>query len=177
MSDEIVRMILKSGIIDPFETEIRVLRRYQKLHDEKHNFLLRPQYSVEPSNVLKGLLTSSQQNYVTDVLSEITFNGSFTVPRRFKVNIEMFKKAMKKPELGFWSNGIRLWELHDEFLHPSYSSQGMSIFMCILRSHWETSEYRNYKSLSNFRYKLLRPMINLGLDVNVPATASTRGVR
>ena len=40
----IVRMILKSGIIDPFETQIRVNCRFQKMHDDDNHFLLRPLY-------------------------------------------------------------------------------------------------------------------------------------
>ena len=42
VSGQMIRMILKSGVIDPFETQIRGIRRYQKPHDDEHNFLLRP---------------------------------------------------------------------------------------------------------------------------------------
>ena len=87
-------------MIDPFETQIRVISRYQKLQDEDHYFLLRPQYSIERTKVLKGLLTSPYQKHVIDVMTTITVNASFPVPRRFNLNMDLLKKAIKKAELG-----------------------------------------------------------------------------
>ena len=138
------------------------------MHDDDNHFLLRPLYSIEPPNIIKVLLSSPVLTDVTDVLSGSSVNGTFPEPRRFNVNSNVLKKTMQKPELVFWSNGISLWDLRDEYLHPF--TEVNTIFMFLLRSHWETSEFRHDNSLSNFRYNLLRPMINLRLDVNVHAT-------
>ena len=136
-------MNLKSGIIDRFETQIRVIPSFQKLHDDDHNFLLSQQYSIELTNIIKVLLSSPFHAHVTDVLNASTVKRSFPGVGRLNVNINMLKTAMQKPERGFWSNGIRLWDLPDEFLHSF--SQGLSIFMFILRFHWETLEFRHDK--------------------------------
>ena len=72
-------MILRSGIIDPFETQIRVVRNCQKLLDMDYNSLLRPQYSLEATNVSEVLLTSFN-THVPDVLTEVTINESFRDP-------------------------------------------------------------------------------------------------
>ena len=90
-------MILKSGIIDPLETQIRVICRFHKMHDDDTNFLRRPQYSIEPTNIIKVLLSSPFYAYVTDVPSASTVNGTLPEPRRFNVNINELKKTMQKP--------------------------------------------------------------------------------
>ena len=75
---------------------------------------------------------------------------------------------MQKPGLVFCSNGIRLWDLPDEFLHSL--SLGMSISMLLLRCPCKTSEFRHDNSLGNFQFNIFRPMINLGFDLNMHAT-------
>ena len=138
------------------------------MHDDDDNFLLRTQYSIEPNNIIKVLLSSQFHTDIPHFLNASTVTGTFPEPRRFNLNIIVLNKAMQKSELGFWSNGILLFHLRDEYLHPF--SQAMSIFMFILRSHWETSEFRHDKSLPNFRYNLLRPRITIALDFNAHAT-------
>ena len=119
---------------------------------------------------MKVLLPSPYQNHVPDILNENRVNDSFLRPRRFTVDIEVLNTVMKRPELGFWSKVLRIWERLVDYLQRSFRAEGMSIFMFILRWHWETTEYRTDESISNFRHKLRR-MIKLGLDVNVHATS------
>ena len=73
------------------------ISRFQKLHDMDHSFLLRPQYSLDPTNVSKVLLSSPLHNQVTDVLTEIRVNGSLHRHRHFNVKIELLKSAIKNP--------------------------------------------------------------------------------
>lgn len=51
INSEIVRAILKSGIIDPIERQIMFVRRFHKLLDIDHNFFLHPKYSPGQSEL------------------------------------------------------------------------------------------------------------------------------
>ena len=170
VNGDIVRLILKSGIINPFETHIQFTLRYQEVEDLFMGIFLHPQYSIETTNIIETLLNSPFHAHVPDVLNATTVNESFPQPRRFNVNFDVLKKAMAKPEFGYWSNGIHLWDLRGETLHPSFKWQGVSLFMTLLRAHWESTAYRKDISSANFRNRLFRPMIRLGLDVNLHAT-------
>ena len=81
-------MIIKSGISDPLETQIRVACRFQHLHAMDRKFLLHPIYYIQAVNAIRVLLT--------DMVTAITVNGSFPIPRRFNVNIDVLKPAMKR---------------------------------------------------------------------------------
>ena len=170
VNSEVVRMILKSGIIDPLENHINVVYWERKLSDNGADYNLHPRNVIKSMNVLTQLIISPFRNHIMDIITEANINNSFPKPNRFNVDIGVVQRAMKRPESGLWGNAEHMWPLRDHSLAPAMQSEGKSIFMLLFRSHWLTSNQETDICLTNFRHNLLKPMIRFGLDVNVHAT-------
>ena len=77
--------------------------------------------------------------------------------------------AMKRPDYGIWENEERMWPLRDDNVVYAMLTEGRSIFMLLMRTHWICENHETDISMTNFRRNLLKPMIRLGLDINMHA--------
>ena len=63
-----------------------------------------------------------------------------------------------------------MWPLRDDNVVYAILTEGRCIFMLLTLSHWLSSNHETDISLTYFRHNPLKPMISLGLDVNMHAS-------
>ena len=127
-------------------------------------------------NVVTQLLISPFRNCVMDIITEANINKSFPTPTRFNVDIGAVQMALKRPEYGIWENKDGMWPLRDDNVVYAMLTEGWSIFMLLMRTHWICENHETDISMTNFRRNLLKPMIRLGLDVNMHASDLYKGI-
>ena len=169
IKSEILSAILK--FIDPLERHIYIT------HYESNHFYSTKdgRFIIRPINVITQLICSPFQCLLLEVLNQANVNASFPDPIRLNVDLDALKRAMKYPRKGHLHNDITNWNLdaeEEKHLPAIVQGKGTSIFMLLLGNlrandlpQWQSPYYRIDPSLTNFRHKILNPMIQLGLDV------------
>ena len=130
VKSDIVRIILKSGIIDPLENHINVVRWERNVSCNRVDYNFHPRSIRKPMNILTQLLTYPFNKHVRDILTPLNINDSFHNPNRFNVNIELVQRALKRPECGLWENAEHLWPLQDHTLRPTMQKHRMAFSCC-----------------------------------------------
>ena len=130
IKSKIVRMILKSGTIDPLQNHINVVTWERKVSANGLDCHLYPRSIIKPINILSQLRINPFHNHVIDILPTLNINGSFPNNPRFKVNIEVGLRALKPPESGLSENNDHLWPLRDYSLSPAMQTEGRAFTCC-----------------------------------------------
>ena len=136
VKSEIVRMVLKSGIIDTLVSHIHVLRLKGNESSNGVDYNLYPRSLIKAMNVLTQLLISPFRNQVLDILTPLSSNETFPRTPLFYLNIETVQTAMKRPDMGLWENNDHVLPFRDRSLSPVMPTEGKSILMFVFRSHW-----------------------------------------
>ena len=95
---EIVRMILKSGIIDPQDNHSNVVEWKRNGSCNGLAYKIHTRKIINSMNVLTQLLITQFHNQVMDILTEANINESFPSPNRFNVDIGAVQRALKRSQ-------------------------------------------------------------------------------
>ena len=93
-------MILQSGIIDPLEKHINIVRWLTNLSSSGVDLKLHPRNIIKSMKVLTQMLISPFRNCVLDIVTEANIDKSFPTPTCINVDIGAVQIALKRPEYG-----------------------------------------------------------------------------
>ena len=116
------------------------------------------------------LLISPLHNHVKDILTEANIKESIRNPNRFNLDIGAVQSAMKRPECGLFEKTEHVWPLRDHPLATAMKTPWKRIFLMRFRCDWLWTNHRNEISLTNYRSNPLKPMISMGVAVNIHVT-------
>ena len=166
---EIVTMVLMAGLVDPTKNQFEIIRRYPEQWKHEEIYQRRPTPYTNPLNLIIVLLRTRVQTGVLDLINETNFKDSFPTTTGLNINIGELRFVGKRQLYWQPDSHITVWVAGEGFIITTWCWLGRSIFTVLFQSYWATYAHGETNTMTELRYKLLHPMITLGLEFTIHA--------
>ena len=153
---DLINMLLTSANFNPLEIHHEISRVYYHQGwnwDQEDSF----HTILKPVSILSTLAISRHRNQITSIVTKENVNACF--PETIEWPYYRVTDINSRPSVGWWL---------DKYDNDAEKNLfGKSIFAYLAQADQRNGEVQNFNSLLDYRYRVIKPLIPLGLDVNV----------
>ena len=146
LNPHILSSIISANLVDPLDVHEEIMEMVRQSYAKLEDYLATKRNAV---TILTSIVDSNYQNHFIEMLTDTTVNG------------QLHSCQVSKPYPVGHANHV--WWFYERL----HGLDGKCIFCVDLQNRWERSCTRDTFTLLEFRYPLMNPLLDQGLDVNL----------